>query len=59
MRGEKMLGRILSAMLLAAIITFFTWLVLGSGHEEQLRQVMLVSSLAIFLLGVFVEIVKA
>jgi hypothetical protein len=59
MRGEKMLGRILSAMVLAAIITFFTWLVLGSGHEEQLRQVMLVSSLAIFLLGIFVEIVKA
>jgi len=58
MQGEKMLGRILSAMVLAAIITFFTWLVLGNGHEEQLRQVMLVSSLAIFLLGILADILK-
>jgi hypothetical protein len=53
-----MLGRILSAMLLAAIITFFVWLGIGDGHEEQLRQVMLVSSLAIFLLGILADILK-
>lgn len=53
-----MLGRILSALFLAAIVTFFTWLVMGSGHEEQLRQVMLVSSLAIFLLGILADILK-
>lgn len=53
-----MLGRILSAMFLAAVATFFAWLVVGIGHEEQLRQVMLTASLGFFLLGVIAEAIS-
>ena len=50
-----MLGRILSAMFLAAIITFFSWLFVGNGHEDQLRQIMLISSISFFFLGIIVD----
>lgn len=51
-----MLGRILSAMLLGALATFFVWLFVGSGHEEQLRQTMLASTIAFFVLSVVADI---
>lgn len=53
-----MLGRILSAMLLGTIITFFVYLVVGNGHEDQLRQTMLASSIVFFVLGIAVDIIK-
>ena len=55
-KEKHMLGRILSAMLLGALATFFVWLFVGSGHEEQLRQTMLASTIAFFVLSVVADI---